>query len=197
MKLLFIDACPRGAGVSRTHKLCEVFLGAYTNAHPDAEVETVALSSLNDMHPYTGDMVKRRESLIDAGCFSDPIFDLARQFSKADRVLIGASYWDLSFPSILKVYIEHIFARGINFVYDDTGAVGLARAQKTYYITTSGSPIAENDFGTAYIRATMSMLGIPEFESVSAEGLDIIGNDAEAIMKDAERRVKSMGERPC
>ena len=99
MSLLIVDACPRGEGLSRTLKLLDAFLQGY-----QGERQLLRLAGCS-LIPYDGAMVERREALIQAGRTQDPMFDLARQFAQADQILIAAPYWDLSFPSALKVYI--------------------------------------------------------------------------------------------
>ena len=41
------------------------------------------------------------------------MFDLASQFQQADEIVIAAPYWDLSFPAILKLYLENIYVTGV------------------------------------------------------------------------------------
>ncbi|MBQ2701174.1 MAG: hypothetical protein IJF65_08490, partial [Clostridia bacterium] len=64
--------------------------------------------------------------------------------------------------------------------------LGLAKGRKAVYITTSGSPIGGEDWGAGYIRAVINMLGIPQFERISAEGIDIQGWGKEGILKKAQ-----------
>ena len=146
MSLLIVDACPRGEGLSRTLKLLDAFLQGY-----QGERQLLRLAGCS-LIPYDGAMVERREALIQAGRTQEPMFDLARQFAQADQILVAAPYWDLSFPSALKVYIEHIFARTITFMYDDSGPVGLCRARRMGLLTTAGSPIP---------KASKMVIGMP------------------------------------
>ena len=53
--------------------------------------------------PYTEQMLEKRAADIQNHDYSAPGFQYAREFALADAVLIGAPYWDLSFPSSLKV----------------------------------------------------------------------------------------------
>ena len=41
-----------------------------------------------------------------AGALDDPLLDYARQFARADQILIAAPCWDLSFPAVLRAYLE-------------------------------------------------------------------------------------------
>ena len=57
------------------------------------------------------------------------------------------------------------------------------------YITTSGSPIGDMNFGYEYVQGLCRLFGIPETYFASAEGLDIIGNDVLKIMEDAKVKI--------
>lgn len=190
MTILFLDACPRGPQRSRTHGLCEAFLSEVTNANPAIAVERAVLREM-DLKPLYGEQIDRRDSLINSGQFGDERFAPARQFAEADAVLIGAPYWDLSFPAALKVYLEHIFVRDLCFRYEDDRPVGLCRAKRALYITTAGGPILRPDVGEEYLRAALTMLGIERLDAIGAEMLDVLGVDVRAVLAEAEVRVRA------
>lgn len=186
--LLVIDACPRGKGVSRTLELLDSFLEGY-----EGEIERIDLSQMG-LLPLNGESQALRSSLIDQGKLDHPMFAPAKQFAAADQIVIAAPYWDLSFPAILKTYIENIFVRTVCFVYDDTGCVGLCRAKRMAYLTTSGSPIPPHlNMGGDYLKEVANMLGIKGFCQVSAQGLDLIGADIKAIMDEARAQALELG----
>ena len=189
--LLFIDACPRGAGVSRSLALGEAFLQALLRLRPDTEVVRHTLNDLR-LAALDGEALARREALIEARAWEDAMCAQARAFAEADEIVVAAPYWDLMFPAALKVYIEHIFVREMTFVYRDDRPVGLCRARRAAFFTTAGSPMGAKAFGVAYLRAALSMLGVRGFDSVEAEGLDIVTNDARALMEQALRRARAL-----
>ena len=172
MKILFVDSCTKEGEDSRTRMLCRVFLEKTLAAHPDYQVETIVLKDM-DLKPYRQEDAQARAELIEKGKLDHPMLALAGQFAGADRILIGAPFWDLCFPSLLKIYIEHIFATGVTFRYDGPRAVGMCRAEKLMYIQSAGGFTGENDPGTVYMKAICEMLGIPKFERICAEGIDI------------------------
>ena len=51
------------------------------------------------------------------------MFDLAKQLISADHVVIGAPYWDLSFPARLKIYLERCSVDKLTFLYDENGKI--------------------------------------------------------------------------
>ena len=119
------------------------------------------------------------------------MFRWARQYQEADRILIGAPYWDLSIPSLLKIYIENICVEGLTFVCTDTGFEGRARFDRMIFITTSGGYIAPGaDGGTDYLRNIASFTGSGCFEVYKAEGLDLQGNDPDQILRQAMVEVR-------
>ena len=119
------------------------------------------------------------------------MLSLARQFASAETVVIAAPYWDLMFPSILKVYLENITVCGITFRYSDKGIPqSLCKAKNLYYVTTSGGFIGANNFGYDYIKAlAYGFFGIGNVRFFSAEGLDIYGADVDGIMQKAKKEI--------
>ena len=133
------------------------------------------------------DYLQKRDQFIAAGDFHHPMFDLARRFSEADTIVIAAPYWDLSFPAMLKQYLEQINVVGITFYYSAEGIpVGLCKAGRLFYVSTAGGPYVPDTFGFGYIKALAeTYYGIQDVRKIEAVGLDIAGADADAIMADA------------
>ena len=181
--LLYINACVREE--SRTRRLAETLIARLTG-----NVKEVRLIDLS-FPKADGAFIEKRDRLLAEGDFSDPMFDLAKEFAAADTVVIAAPFWDLSFPAALKQYLEQINASGITFYYTEDGMPhGLCRAKKLYYVTTAGGPIVSDAFGFGYVRALAEgFFGIPETHMISAENLDIDGADVEAILQEAEQAI--------
>ena len=175
--ILYINACVREE--SRTDRIARQLLarlGDYTEINLEKE---------NPL-PLNRCTLEKRTALIESGDFNDQMFRYAHQFAAADTIVISAPYWDLSFPAILKSYIENIMVSGITFRYSEQGfPIGMCRAEKLYYVSTAGGPFS-SDFGYDYIRSlAVSMLGIRETELYKADMLDIVGNDENVIIQNA------------
>ena len=111
MKLLFVNGCISQRGEeSRTLVLARSFLDAWQARHPEAEVETVEPEALLALKPFAPEMLNDRDALVGIRCFDAPVYDLARQFRAADRVVVAAPFWDLTFPAALRTYIEYILS---------------------------------------------------------------------------------------
>lgn len=195
--ILFVNACIRGQEESRTYQLAQAYLKEYDNQHTGSRIKELELEYM-ELEAVGKQLVTKRERLSREGVFTDPIFDLAKEFAQADLVVIAAPHWDLSFPAKLKIYLEHICVAGITFRYTEQGSVGMAVAEKVIYITTRGGDygsLEENlDLGYVYIKYLGEMLGITECEMLSAQGLDMIENDSDAILKDALIRAEKLAK---
>ena len=145
-------------------------------------------------------MLDERDALASVGAWDAPVFDQAWQFRGADAVVVAAPFWDLSYPAVLKIYLERISVTDITFGYDDRGAmVGLCRADKLLYVTTRGGNFslpetAWMESGARHIQALCAMYGIPDFRLLCAEGLDDVRNDKEALLTAALERAAALAE---
>lgn len=190
MKILFVNACMRGED-SRTYRLCKDYLEKFFKAKggEDWQLEEVNLNTA-EIEPLTKERLAGRDMLAKDGSFDHDEFALAKQIIGADHVLIGAPYWDLSFPAKLKTYLERCSVTGLTFIYSPEGVpAGQCKAECLSYITTSGSAIADFNFGYEYIKGLCSLFGIEKTYFASAEELDIIGKDVEKIMSAAKDKI--------
>ena len=181
-KILFINACVRTE--SRTAELSRHLLNRL-----DGEITEVNLYK-EVFSPLCNEGIEKR-AMQDV---FDGEFKYAEQFSKADVIVIGAPFWDLSFPAVLKLYLENVTVSGITFEYSEKGhPVSKCRAKKLYYVTTSGGYIGNNNFGFDYVKALAeNFYGIDDIYFYSAEGLDIFGADVQSIMNEAKELISNL-----
>lgn len=173
--------------------LLEAFEMALAAHWPQARITRHVLEDMR-LLPVDGAALENREALIDARAWDHPLFAPARDFQAADAIVVAAPYWDLMFPAMLKVYVEHVFIRELTFCYRDDQPIGLCRAKRALFLTTAGSPIGDADFGSAYLRATFAMLGIGRFDRIAAEGLDLQGAPVEALLDAARASARACAE---
>ena len=179
--ILFVNACVNRS-TSRTQKLADAFLDTL-----DGDVDELTLADAGIVG-LTEETLAFRDECIARKDFSDPMFDAAHQWREADEIVIAAPYWDLSFPAMLKEYVEQLCVNGLTFSYSEEGfPVGHCKARKLTYITTVGGYTGDElNMGYDYIAAVCKgYFGIPEVNCIKAEGLDIVGNDPQAIMAEA------------
>ena len=179
--ILHVDATVRED--SRTRRLAERLVSRLAD-------DDVRVLHLEDEHlrPFDARTLARRTRAIEAGRWDSPLLAKAAEFASADQIVVAAPFWDLSFPALLKTYIEWISVIGIVFRYSDDGRpVGLCRARRLFYVSTSGGPAETDPFGFGYVEAlAKGFYHIPEVLYVKAENLDIENADVEGILRDAE-----------
>lgn len=185
MTTLFVNACLRGEK-SRTLQLCQEYLDGMPCVH-EVNLERLKLVPLDEQSQAY------RSQLVAAGVFDDDIFDLAHEFAEADDVVIGAPFWDRSFPAALKTYIEHVSVCDITFHFTRQAEyVGMCRAKTLTYITTSGGYLKGQNFGYEYVCAIAEMFGIGEVRMVAAEGLDVAGVDVNEQIERAREQIAEL-----
>lgn len=174
--ILYINACVRKE--SRTDRLARALLEKL------GSFEELKLDEL-ELRPLSEEALEYRSRLIASGNFDDRIFRLSKQFASADTIVIAAPYWDGSFPSSLKVYLENIYCTGIVSEYGPDGMPrGLCKAGKLYYVVTSGGPYNPAYSYEFFKDIAVNMFGIKEAELISLDMLDIFGNNPEKMLSD-------------
>ncbi|HPZ00239.1 MAG TPA: NAD(P)H-dependent oxidoreductase [Clostridiales bacterium] len=197
MHILVVDACIRDEH-SRTKRLLNAAVEA---AKEEAEKKGISLQqeTVSVMEeeaallPLNLKRLQERDKLILEKQFDHPLFRFARQFAAADGILVAAPFWDMSYPALLKLYLERVSVDGITFTATDTGLLGLCHAKKMLYLSTRGGFPDGNreDAGAQNLHDLCSMYGIPEFEAVCAYGTDL--PDASAVensLRDAEQAAR-------
>ena len=102
--VLFVNACVRKE--SRTERLADKLLKRINRPFDEVCLRSITFPAVNE------DYLNKRDRHIAARDFNSPLFDFARQFSKAEIIVIAAPYWDLSFPAALKQYFEQVQSNG-------------------------------------------------------------------------------------
>ena len=175
--ILFVNACVRSN--SRTKRLADRLISKWNEPVSEVLLKNVSFPGTDEA------FLIKREQLVAAGDLSNPVFSLAVQFAKAEKIVIAAPYWDLSFPASLKQYFEQINVVGITFSYTPDGVPqGLCNAKQLFYVTTAGGDFAPDEYGFGYVKAlAQNYYGIQDVQLIKAVGLDLAGADPEQILK--------------
>ena len=181
--ILFINACIRKN--SRTKQLADHLINKFN--------EPIEEINLLDQHfPFVDeDFLNTRDALLKGRNYDNPLFAMARQFSEADRIIVAAPYYDLSFPASLKQYFEQINCVGITFKYAPEGyPIPLCNAKQLIYVMSAGGEFVPEEFGFGYVKSLAeNFYGIKDVRLVKAVGLDIDGADVDKIMEDAMKQI--------
>lgn len=195
-KVLYIKANAKPEEQSRTFRISDSFINEYKRFNPEDEIitldlykEGIKLLTAEDINAVFGPKNENSRN--------HPILKYAYQFAEADKYVIAEPMWNLSLPAILKAYIDYICVSGITFKYTAEGSVGLCKGKKAVNITARGGEYSSEagasvEMGDRYLRAILAFLGITDVTTISADGLDIIENDAGKIVSDAINKAKEV-----
>lgn len=164
-KLIFIDSCMREE--SRTKRIATPIIAELSKRY---EVERIALEGASYPAVDSKTLQDRNNGIV-----PEHFVVLAKKVAAADRIVIAAPFWDMSFPAILKLFIENLSLFGVTFNTDDKTCYGLCRCQKLLYITTRGMNISTGDpleQATPYLKALSFLWGLGEIVTISAQNLD-------------------------
>ena len=182
-KLLYIDSCVLRE-TSRTERIANALVDQLQKSD-EFETTKLVLEDL-ELKPFTSAPLMRRNELLETRNLDDPMFDLAHQFAEADVIVIAAPFWEGSYPSLLKLYLEHVSVTGIVNHYTDHGPVGSCKAEALYYVTTRGGfATDEQDMGWQNIAGLAKVYGIPKADCISVNATDIPTTDIEAAIEQA------------
>lgn len=196
-KVLYIKANIKPEGQSRTFQISDGFVESYKMTHPQDQINVLDLSAENIQ------FLKQEDLNIIFGPKSEesrnhPLLKYAYQFVEADKYIIAAPFWNLSIPAVLKAYIDYITVTGITFGYTENGPVGLCHGKAIHIVTRGGiyseGPLAAYEMGDKYLRTILGFLGITDFTSIVAEGMDIEGVDSNSILEDVIRKAKELAK---
>ena len=107
--------------------------------------------------------------------------------------MAAAPFWDLSFPAVMRVYIEYISANGLCYHYEADGCHGDCKASRLAYLTSGGDLERDESLGVLYWRQLARMFGVPRFDYVFAGGLDVDPAKAPELMDAACEKARALG----
>lgn len=164
-KLFYVDACMREG--SNTKKIADAVIEELSKRY---DIECVRLSEMS--FPVVDDAILKERS---NGYVPEEYVAMAKKIAAADRLVIAAPFWDMSFPSALKVFLENMSIFNITFNSNEKECYGLCKAEKVLYITTRGMDISTGDVmeqATPYIKALSRLWGLGELSVISAQNMD-------------------------
>ena len=175
-RLLIIDSCMRPE--SRTRKILDAAKEVLSSRY---DIETIDVNAVG-LCALTPETLAERSS----GIVPESTVSLARRIASADRIVIAAPFWDMSFPAVLKAFFENMSLYGVTFTDNGQTCTGLCKCKKVMYITTRGMNIETGsrlDQGGSYLHALSSLWGLGEVATVAAWNLDY------SSPEEAEKRV--------
>ncbi|MCX0377639.1 NAD(P)H-dependent oxidoreductase [Clostridium perfringens] len=190
-KVLYIKANIKNEGESRTFKVSDSFVEEYKKNNPEDEIITLDLYKENIDFLRADDLGKLFGPK-DEESKNNSILKYAYQFADADKYIIAAPMWNLSFPAILKAYIDYVSVSGITFKYTAEGPVGLLNNKKAVHIVSRGGGYDNSPYemGDRYLRTILGFFGIKDIETIAIDNLDVMGvNVEEKVEEGVEKAI--------
>ena len=165
-KLVVINACVRQAD-SRTLRIAEPIIEALGKRY---SIKRYDLPEMEIVPLTPGLYAERAEGVV-----PEWAKEAAQAIADADRILIAAPFWDMSFPAVLKCFFEQTSLFDITFTDNGKSCVGLCQSPKVLYITTRGMDIQTGcplEQATPYIKAIGTLWNLGELTTISACNMD-------------------------
>ncbi|PNZ24067.1 azoreductase [Staphylococcus petrasii] len=180
-KLLYITAHPLDELASNSMAAGKTFVDSYKENHPSDEVKHIDLFKEDipmidkDVLTGWGKLRNGDELTSDEQQKVNRLSEILDEFLEADKYVFVSPMWNLSFPPVLKAYIDAISIAGKTFKYTAEGPQGLLTDKKALHIQSRGGyytegPAAEVESGDRYLRNIMTFLGVPSYETIIIEG---------------------------
>ena len=190
-KVLYVKANIKNEGESRTFKVSDSFVEEYKKNNPEDEIITLDLYKENIDFLRVDDLGKLFGPK-DEESKNNSILKYAYKFADADKYIIAAPMWNLSFPAILKAYIDYVSVSGITFKYTAEGPVGLLNNKKAVHIVSRGGGYDNSPYemGDRYLRTILGFFGIKDIETIAIDNLDVMGvNVKEKVEEGIEKAI--------
>lgn len=195
-KVLYIKANIKNEGESRTFKVSDSFVEEYKRNNPEDEIITLDLYKENIDFLRADDLGKLFGPK-DEESKNNSILKYAYEFADADKYIIAAPMWNLSFPAILKAYIDYVSVSGITFKYTAEGPVGLLNNKKAVHIVSRGGAYDNSPYemGDRYLRTILGFFGIKDMETIAIDNLDVIGVNVEEKVEEGIEKATSLAKK--
>lgn len=192
-QILYLNCTMRKDSV--TASLCQDYLKEVEKE--GGEITELKLSELG-LSPYTASELEEKDRDVAMGQFLSEKYDLARQFAQADEIIVSAPYWDAAFPSVFKIYIEHVYVNKITFTYTkERKRKKTCKASRLIYVTTANGYPRRHSSVQIYMEELCAVFGIEDFRFYCARGLEMQPQKAKQILADTLQEMIEDRDRPA
>lgn len=198
-KVLYITASPKPENVSVSKKVGREFVNRFMAQNSGYSLEELDLYS-EYIPELNYKLCKGRAEIVsgseydelspDDKAAADRINALCNQFLSADTYVIAAPMWSVSFPAILKRYVDCIIQNNKVIMISPQRVKGLLddRERNMVYIQSSGGIYprilgGKVNHGVEYFHDIFKFLGIKRFEKILVEGVDMPDIGREQAMR--------------
>jgi FMN-dependent NADH-azoreductase len=176
MNILHVSCSPRGEA-AESYRLARRIIASLLDHTPDATRVDRVIGNDGISH-VDADYASAQHSAdakvgVDGSILQSEI--LIRELEQADVVVIGTPMHNLSVPSCLKAWIDHVVRARRTFDMTSAGKVGRLRDRPVLIAVSSGGRFSgararQPDFLTPYLRTILGTIGLHDLTFFSVEG---------------------------
>ncbi|MBW8726788.1 MAG: NAD(P)H-dependent oxidoreductase [Inquilinus limosus] len=174
-RILCVVCSPRGRA-AESYRLSQRIIGFLREREPDSIVIERMIGWRNIEHVDEAYAIAQQSSadLAQGGSFSQSD-ELIRELESADVLVIATPMHNLTVPSALKAWIDHVVRVRRTFNVTPDGKVGLLRDRPVFVAVASGGKFSgerarQPDFLTPYLTAILGMVGLCDLAFFSIQG---------------------------
>ena len=188
--ILLVNCSPRGQA-AESYRLSQKIVGFLLQKEPTAVVVNRMIGDGAITHvDETYAIAQQSSADIPQGRSIPQSEELIQELESADVVVIGTPMHNLTVPSVLKAWIDHVVRVRRTFNVTPGGKVGLLRDRPVFVAIASGGRSSgerarQPDFLTPYLKAVLGTVGLHDLTFFSVQGT---GSGPEAV---AETRIKT------
>ncbi len=188
--LLRIDASVRTHG-SATREIADEFQSRWQTLEPAGRIvrRDLAIEAMPHLSSPTIEGFQQPEAGDEGLALSDL---LVRELMDADYLLIASPLYNLTLPSTLKAYFDHVVRAGLTFEAKEDGYCGLLKGKTATLVTARGGPGDPGDAGdfqTGYLKAILAFIGIEAVDVIAVDGTALGDASREEAISRARRQV--------
>jgi FMN-dependent NADH-azoreductase len=176
MKILHVSCSPRGHS-AESDRLAQKIIGFLLHKEPEAELVNRmigggALAHVDENYALAQQSATARVSTEGSIATSE---ELILELERADVLVIATPMHNLSVPSVLKAWIDHVVRARRTFNVTSEGKVGTLRDRPVYIAVSSGGRFSgaharQPDFLTPYLTLILGTVGLRDITFFSVEG---------------------------
>jgi len=174
-KILHVSTSPRGKA-AESYRLSQKIIAALLRHNPDAEVIDRSIGNGTLPHVDEDYAISQASSEdISAQGSMACSEELVRELESADCLVVSTPMHNLSVPSALKAWIDHVVRARRTFSIGAGGKVGLLADRPVFIAIASGGRFSgeqarQPDFLTPYLKTILAMIGLKDVTFFTVQG---------------------------
>lgn len=174
-KILHVSCSPRGTA-SESYRLSQRVIECLLRTEPTAELinREIGIGAMSHIDKNYAISQSSLEDVSKDGTMAQSE-ELIQELENADFVVIGTPMHNMTIPSVLKAWIDHVVRARRTFNITPAGKIGTVSDRPVFIAISSGGRFSgewarQPDFLTPYLTFILGMIGLHNLTFFSIEG---------------------------